>query len=141
MPNSSLLSYCRSTLVLGLLSACTVSDDPADGGFVSGVAGITSGSYQARVDTLEQQAATEQARNAELARQIKAAETDLSYQQTKLKTQLATTQGVSPEMTRQVDRVVAYSSTAQNSDAKLSELQRTIAEAKSLSIELAKLSN
>ncbi|SMP34787.1 hypothetical protein [Shimia sagamensis] len=130
-----------TTLPVCLLSACVTSDDPADGGFVSGVAGITSGSYQARVDSLEAQATAEQARNADLSRQINAAEADLSYQQSKLKTQLATTQGVSRQMSTKVNRVISYASPAQNSDAKLSDLQRTIAEAKSLSLELAQLSN
>ncbi|WP_412553943.1 hypothetical protein [Shimia sp. MIT1388] len=124
-----------------LLSACETSDDPADGGFVSGVAGITSGTYQARVDTLEAQAAAEQERNADLRRQINAAEADLSYQQSKLKVQLASTQGVSRQMSSEVNRVITYVPPTQNSDAKLSDLQRTIAEAKSLSVELAQLSN
>ncbi|WP_076997220.1 hypothetical protein [Variovorax sp. KK3] len=36
-----------------VLGACQVSQDPRDGGFISGVAGITSGSYQQRIDTRE----------------------------------------------------------------------------------------
>ncbi|WP_299426046.1 hypothetical protein [uncultured Shimia sp.] len=141
MPKLHMLPSFSVVFSVCVLSACETSDDPADGGFVAGVAGITSGTYQSRVDTLEAQAAAEQARNVDLKRQINAAEADLSYQQSKLKVQLASTQGVSRQLSKEANRVIAYVPTAQNPDAKLSDLQRTIAEAKSLSAELTQLSN
>jgi chromosome segregation ATPase len=35
------------------LSACATSDDPADGGFISGVAGIAGGGYDKRIEERE----------------------------------------------------------------------------------------
>jgi len=43
------------TLVLPLcLLGCTTTDDPHQGGFISGVAGLTSGSYKKRISDREQ---------------------------------------------------------------------------------------
>ncbi|MEO0388884.1 MAG: hypothetical protein AAF281_15415, partial [Pseudomonadota bacterium] len=61
-----------------ILGACTVNEDPAAGGFVSGVAGVTTGSFQARVDALEGEAESERARQASLEAQIAGLERDLT---------------------------------------------------------------
>lgn len=41
--------------IAALLAGCQTSSDPADGGFFNGVAGVSSGTYQGRVDALEGQ--------------------------------------------------------------------------------------
>jgi hypothetical protein len=36
-----------------LFTSCATSDDPREGGFVSGIVGLTTGTYQARIDEKE----------------------------------------------------------------------------------------
>jgi len=62
-------------LVLGLgaalaLSACTVSSNPADGGFISGVSGIATGTYDQRIQEREAAVAQEQIRSEGLQRRL-----------------------------------------------------------------------
>jgi chromosome segregation ATPase len=49
-----------------LVAGCAISNDPRQGGFISGVAGLTSGSYQTRVDEKERIYHTELSKQDEL---------------------------------------------------------------------------
>ena len=57
----------RSFLLFPLvaLAACVDSTDPGDGGFINGVSGIATGTYEERIDEREEDVAIAQARNAE----------------------------------------------------------------------------
>ena len=51
---------------LAALSACSTSDDPSRGGFFSGVAGISSGTYERRIQNQQGTLQQEQQRSGEL---------------------------------------------------------------------------
>ncbi|HIP23402.1 MAG TPA: hypothetical protein EYG79_07415, partial [Rhodobacteraceae bacterium] len=79
------------------LSACEVSEDPADGGFLSGIVGVAGGGYQSRIDALEAQLAADQARANSLASEqlrLQAASASTSAQIRNLRSQFAALQAV-----------------------------------------------
>jgi chromosome segregation ATPase len=65
--------------------ACTINEDPAKGGFISGVAGIVGGGYETRIREDEQALAREQEEAAAAA----ARKTDIEAQQAAVQQELA----------------------------------------------------
>jgi len=63
---AALLPAFASLTVLGALAGCATSPDPRDGGFVSGVVGL-SGGYQRRIDERRETLSAEQAAQRRLA--------------------------------------------------------------------------
>lgn len=129
-----------------LLSACVSSSDPADGGFFNGVQGISSGSYDARIDEREQAVVESQSRNtdlraeqASLQAQIKASESELAKLKFTILQQKNATSGMDPQTSARVNAVLNAKPTGSTDQAKLAALQKTISDAKALSAELAKL--
>lgn len=93
-PWKSLASASRAALALGSLAlgACQTNDDPAEGGLIDGIANLSTGGYQKRLDerqstlteaeqrqaTLRDEAAAADARRARAASELAAAETQLA---------------------------------------------------------------
>lgn len=133
------MKWIALTACVGLM-ACETSTDPADGGFFNGVKGITSGDYQAQIDAEEADVDASRARNSELASQIQSSESQLAQLKATIRSQsnaLGQTDGATSD---RISKVLA-SKPAGNTDAeRLAALQQSIADARALSDDLAKLS-
>lgn len=152
----------RAFLLIGAsalaLSACEVSEDPADGGFLSGVVGVAGGGYQARVDALEAQLSADQARANSLASEqlrLQAASASTSAQLRNLRSQFAALQAVirsqvatleakgtplSGSLKAKVQTVSSASPSGGSDAARLTSLRGAIADARALSNDLSRLS-
>jgi len=152
----------KAFLLIGVsalaLSACEVSEDPADGGFLSGIVGVAGGGYQARIDTLEAQLAADQARANSLAAkqlQLQASSASTSAQLRNLRAQFAALQAVvrnqiatleakgipvSSRLRAKVQSVSSASPSGGNDTARLASLRAAIADARALSADLSRLS-
>lgn len=152
----------KAFLLIGIsamaLAACEVSEDPADGGFLSGVVGVAGGGYQSRIDTLEAQLAADQTRANSLASEqlrLQATSASTSAQLRNLRAQFAALQTViSSQMAtleargttvggslRAKAQTVSTTSPGGSSDAaRLASLRAAIADARALSADLSRLS-
>lgn len=124
-----------------LLAACQTTTDPAEGGFLSGVSGIATGAYDDRVASAESDVAAAQSRNEQLSAQIRASESELAQLKLRILEQRDALEGEDAETAARIDRVLNDSPVGATQDAKLAALQRSIAEARALSSDLAKLTN
>lgn len=140
------------------LSACEISEDPADGGFLSGVVGVAGGGYQARIDALEAQLAADQATANSLAAEqlrLQAVSASNSAQIRNLRSQFAALQAVIQGQVATLDargvtvssglkakaQLVAAANPGGSSDAaRLASLRAAIADARALSADLSRLS-
>jgi len=140
------------------LSACEVSEDPADGGFLSGIVGVAGGGYQSRIDALEAQLAADQARANSLASEqlrLQAASASTSAQIRNLRSQFAALQAViqgqvatldargvtvSSGLKAKAQTVAAASPSGSSDTARLASLRAAIADARALSADLSRLS-
>ena len=145
------LHVLRAILTVGVLHAVVgcvdAVEDPAKGGFVSGVSGITSGSYDARIDELNAEMASAETRNTQLsneqralAGQISAAESQLAMAQAQLARQRQTAGQLDSATAQRVNAAISARPSATNDDAQLRELQKAISDARKLSLELTRLS-
>ncbi len=152
----------KAFLLIGMsamaLTACEISEDPADGGFLSGVVGVAGGGYQSRIDALEAQLAADKAQaNALAAEQLRlqAASANTSAQLRNLRAQFAALQavikgqvaalearGVSVNngLKARVQRVSATTPGGSSDAARLASLRGAIADARALSADLGRLS-
>jgi chromosome segregation ATPase len=78
------ISRVATLLALLLLAACATSPDPAQGGFISGVAGLASGGYEQRVTTQSQELERMRAQQVEAERQAGQAKVALAERQQSL---------------------------------------------------------
>jgi hypothetical protein len=128
-----------------LLAACVQSDDPAEGGFYSGVAGIAGGGYDARVAEREAGVAASQARQAELSAEL----ASLTGQHEALKDQIIAqrsqlrSQGVrlAPEAETRIQAVLLSDPAATDPAERREQLLRAISDARVLSEQLATLAS
>lgn len=143
---------------MGLLAGCSTSDDPSAGGFINGVSGLASGSYQDRVDARQADVDAEQARAAALAGQqanvaaqsasVGAQIDALRDELTRLRIQIANQQAelrgagvaIPASLNARVNSTINASPGGANDAERLANLQRAIADARALSAELARLS-
>ncbi len=141
-----------------VLTACEVSDNPADGGFLSGVVGVAGGGYQRRIDTLEAQLAADQARVNSLASEqlrLQATSASSSAQIRNLRAQFAAMQAVirdqvatleaqgitmSGGLRAKAQSISATSPSGSTDAARLASLRAAIADARALSADLSRLS-
>lgn len=132
----------RGLLVpLLFLGACeTATTDPAEGGFFEGVSGITTGAYDQRVETAEADVAAAQARNEALAAQIRGAESELAGLKLQILRQRDALGATDAATAARIDRVLNAAPGGASDEARLAALQRSIAEARALSADLARLS-
>lgn len=140
------------------LAGCEISEDPADGGFLSGVVGVAGGGYQARIDALEATLATDQARANSLASEqlrLQAALASNSAQISNMRAQHAALKrvindrvallqasgvAVPGSLAAQVN-AVSNAGTGGRTDAeRLASLRTAIADARALSADLSRLS-
>ena len=121
------------------LLGCTENPDPSEGGFFDGVQGISSGSYDDRIESREAGVAQAQARNEALAGQISAAERELSKAKFDLLRQKQQAKGLDAATAARVDKVLNANPGGSDAAA-LAELETTIKAARDLSAELARLS-
>lgn len=124
-----------------LLTACQTTTDPAEGGFFSGVSGIATGAYDDRIAAAEGDVAAAQIRNDALAAQIRGSESELAQLKLRILQQRDALGAVDPATSGRIDRVLNSNPSGATPDAKLAALQRSIAEARALSSDLAKLTN
>jgi len=140
------------------LAACEISEDPADGGFLSGVVGVAGGGYQGRIDALEAQLAADQATANSLAAEqlrLQAASASSSAQIRNLRAQFAALQAVvrdqvatldargvtvSSGLKAKVQTVSAAAPGGSDNAARLASLRAAIADARALSADLSRLS-
>ena len=123
------------------LAACTdLPQDPAEGGFFAGVSGITSGSYDARVDAAEADVDAARARNTELEAQIRRSETELSQLKLRILRQRNAMASADPGTSRRIDQVLRSQPTGDTQSARLASLRQAIGDARALSADLARLS-
>ncbi len=150
----------KAFLVIGALAltGCEISQDPADGGFLSGVVGVAGGGYQSRVDTLEAQLAADQARANSLASEhlrLQAASASTSAQLRNLRSQFAALQAVIKDQVAALEArgvlvngslkakaqtVSALAPSGRTDAARLASLRAAIADARALSADLGRLS-
>lgn len=131
----------RLPVLLSLtLTACQTTTDPADGGFIAGVSGIATGSYDQRIQAAETDLAAAQTRNDALAAQIRSSESELAQLKLTILQQRDTLGGIDAATADRVDRVLNSSPSGATSAAQLEALQRSISEARALSADLAQLS-
>ena len=129
-----------------VLGACTTSTDPADGGFFGGVSAIADGTYSDQVAAQEAEVADAQARNAQLAAQqqslaaqIDAAEAELVKLKFTLLQQRNSIGGLSVATKARIAIILNARPAGNTNAARLQALQKTIADARELSAELAAL--
>ena len=126
------------------ITACTTSGDPAAGGFVSGVSGVASGSYQQRIEAKEASVAEGQARTAELQAELAAASqqwSDWKLKMVQTRSRLANAGVVIPASTQaKVNASLASTPSGNTDEARLAALQAAIANARALAAELEGLS-
>jgi hypothetical protein len=131
-------------IALAALPGCAPSDDPAEGGFYSGIAGLAGGGYDARIAEREAGVSAAEARGEVLSAELAA----LQGEHARLKSQIIQqradlrAQGVrlSPDAERRIQAVLAEQPAATDPSARAAVLQRAIADARQLSEQLAALS-
>ena len=131
-----------------LLAGCVTSEDPSEGGFFNGVSGITSGTYDQRVEEREAGVADATARNealaaeqARLSAQIQSAEGELARLKLRILNQKTALGATDARTEARVQAVLNAKPSGQTQADQLAALQKTIADAKALSADLAKLSS
>ncbi|MEO9516489.1 MAG: hypothetical protein ABJH45_09345 [Paracoccaceae bacterium] len=122
------------------LAACTTSVDPAEGGFFNGVSGIATGSYQDQIDADEAQVEASRARNANLAAQIRSSESELARLKVTIVNQRNALRNTDAATSNRINAVLVSEPTGNTDAARLAALQQSIADARALSQDLAKLS-
>jgi len=127
------------------LAGCAVSDDPAAGGFVSGIAGVAGGGYDARIAERETGLAATQAEGAALTAQLAALEREHASLKDQLIRQRADlgAAGVrlTPASERAFQTAIATEPSETDPAARAAALQRAIADGRRLSEQLAALSS
>lgn len=83
------------------LGACATNADPGQGGFISGVAGLSSGSYQQRIDERQAALEAEQAQQASL----EARQQNLTIEQARLTLEAQQLRGQLGTQRQQIERL------------------------------------
>ena len=125
---------------VGLAGCTTTSTDPADGGFFNGVSGITTGTYQSQIDADEAQVDAARVRNANLAAQIQSSESELARLKVQIVNQRNALGATDAATSNRINAVLVSQPTGNTDAARLAALRQSIADARALSQDLAKLS-
>ncbi len=132
-------------VLIVLLAGCDVSEDPSQGGLVSGVAGLAGGGYEARIDEREGAVAASQARQAELAAELAGLEAEHRALQSRISQQreLLKSAGapIPPATEARVDVALRTNPDARDPEARAAALRQAIADARQLSEQLAALAS
>lgn len=129
-------------MLAGLLAGCATSDDPADGGFFSGVAGVAGGGFEGRVAEREAAVAAEQARQAALEAELAGLEREYRQLRLQLAQQRAALAADGTAIPASVDAEVSAVIDAQapadaDATARLAQLREAVRKARELSEALA----
>jgi hypothetical protein len=130
--------------VLGvlLLAGCVQSDDPAEGGFYSGIAGLAGGGYEGRIAEREAAVTAAQSRQTALAAELAGLEREHRALQARLGAQRSVLRGkgvaIPPATELRLDAVLA-GSTETDPAARAAALEGAIGDARQLSGQLAEL--
>ncbi len=128
-----------AALALASLGACApVSDDPAQGGFFNGVAGLAGGGYEARVGEREQAVVGAQADQAALTAELAALQGEHAALKNRIVQQRAALRAAGVRLTPETEGRIQAAVAAQPGD-RVADLERAIAEARTLSEQLAGL--
>lgn len=138
MRHSIILATCLLT------ASCATYDDPAQGGFVSGLKGVSSGSYQARVDAQETQLASETSRTAALEQERLSLLGELDDLKRTLAQQTARIQSsgqtIPQSMQTRLNALEQTPSVVGTTDERVAQLKKSIQDAAELSALLAEMS-
>lgn len=129
---------------LGLLG-CETSENPADGGFISGVAAINAGTYDKRIAEREAKVAAGLATQAELEAELARLNGDYSA----LKSEIIRLRGeavsagkrLSPLQQDKVNTILVNAPGGSTEEEKIANLRRAIADARALAAELNSLNS
>jgi len=125
------------------LAGCNVSEDPADGGFVAGVQGLSQGTYEARIAEREAAITAEQARGAQLRAELGQAEAEYASLRRRLIEQrssaAAAGRPLPPELDAEVLSVLQDRPAGRGDAERLQSYREAVAEARALSARLAGL--
>jgi hypothetical protein len=132
----------RRVLIVLLLAGCVQSDDPAEGGFYSGIAGLAGGGYEGRIAEREAAVEAAQSRQTALAAELAGLEREHQALQARLGAQRSAlrSQGVAipPSMELRLDAALAEP-TESDAAARAAALERRISDMRQLSDEAAEL--
>ena len=110
-----------------LVSACATNENPAEGGFISGVAGATSGSYQERVDERQENVDELARRDDELQQQKSEAELEIEKNEAEIAGLEAELGLLDLQIQNSLDRIAGLDRALTKAE------QQTVAQAKQLS--------
>jgi len=126
------------------LTACETSDDPADGGFFSGVAALSDGAYDNRIAERQARIAEGQATQADLQAELAQLNGDydaLRLQIISLRNKVTTAgKSLSPSQADRVNATLISAPGGTTEAEKIANLRRAIADARALASELTSLS-
>ncbi|TPE46579.1 hypothetical protein [Amaricoccus solimangrovi] len=132
-----------SLLAVLALAACATSDDPAQGGFFNGIAGLVGGGYDARIDAREQAVAESEAEGAALSGELARLESEHAALRRRIAAQESglRARGVAlpPDIAARSEAAGAIAPPDASEDDQVTALRRSIAEMRALSDELAAL--
>jgi hypothetical protein len=135
----------RARLIAAALAAagCVQSNDPAEGGFYSGVAGLAGGGYKARIAEREAAVAAAQSRQTALAAELAGLEREHRTLQARLGAQRSALRSagvaIPPATELRLDAALAGPAETDPA-ARAAALERAIGDARQLSEQLAALS-
>ncbi len=105
-----------------LLSACAVTDDPSQGGLISGVYGVTSGAYDQRLETRQH--------NLDALRQAQQGSTleqsELQIEKSALHVQVAQLRDYSQVLTEELEKLNTHISNQQVATQKAQQRQQSL---------------
>ena len=127
-------------LPVAALVACTpASDDPAEGGFFNGIAGLAGGGYEARVTEREQGVATAQGQQAALSAELASLQGQHAALKDQIIAQRAALRAEGVRLTPETETRIQAALTSSPSGSNPAALQQAIADARRLSEQLAGL--
>jgi septal ring factor EnvC (AmiA/AmiB activator) len=131
-------------VLLVVVAGCAAGGDPAQGGFVSGVAGLAGGGYQARIDEREAAVAGSEQRRAELAAELAGLEAEhraLQDQIARQRAALSAEGALTPEADARIQAALGADPDPRDPEARAAALRQAIADARRLSEQLAALAS
>jgi chromosome segregation ATPase len=140
-----IIRRCAACFLLLAVAGCADSGDPAQGGFISGVAGLAGGGYQSRIDERETAVATSEARQADLEAELAGLEAEHRGLQAQIAQQRAALRAsgtrLSPETEARVEAVLSNNPDPRDPTVRAAALRQAIADARTLSDQLAALAS
>jgi chromosome segregation ATPase len=112
--------------VVVLLSACATTDDPRDGGFISGVQGLSSGAYEQRVREREDNLEKLRAMQQDLEQEGAALEADKRAREQVLARERQKLAQLDSDVRSLEDRLAELGEAGDAGDARVLDLQRRL---------------